>query len=74
MEACELKEKIANRLKDLRKEKGIGQIQLADELNIDKSTIAKYETAVSAPSAQMLVILAKYFEVSVDYLLGLVDY
>lgn len=68
-----INERIAERIRELRKIKQLNQIELAKILNIDKSTIAKYETGVSAPSVYMLVVLAKYFEVSTDYLLGLED-
>jgi transcriptional regulator with XRE-family HTH domain len=61
------------KIKDLRMEKGLTQIQLAKELNVDKSTIAKYETDKIEPSISMLKILAKYFKVSSDFLLGIED-
>jgi len=66
-----LNDKIAARIKELRKDKNLSQIELAAKLSIDKSTIAKYETAVSIPSISMLVTLAKFFGVTTDYLLGL---
>lgn len=61
----------SQRLKELRKDAGLSQIALAKELNLDKSTIAKYETAAISPSIEILVLFAKYFHVSTDYLLGL---
>ncbi len=61
------------RLKLLRAEKGLTQVQLAEELNVDKSTIAKYETDKIEPSVNMVKTLAIYFRVSTDYLLGLED-
>ncbi len=64
-------ENFGQRIKELREERGITQQKLAKDLNIDKSTIAKYETNAISPSCQMLIILAKYFQVSTDYLLGL---
>ena len=57
----------------LRKEKGLTQVEFAKKFNIDKSTVAKYETDKILPSIPMLVILSKFFEVSADYLLGLED-
>lgn len=59
------------RLKELRKDAGLSQVALAKELNLDKSTIAKYETAAISPSIEILVLFAKFFHVSTDYLLGL---
>ena len=61
----------AQRLKSLRKEIGLSQEALAKKLNLDKSTIAKYETEKILPSIEMLIIFAKFFKVSTDYLLGL---
>lgn len=66
-------ETLGQRLKELRKEKGLTQVQMATELNVDKSTIAKYETDKIAPSIPLLITLAKYFHVSADYILGLED-
>lgn len=61
----------AQRLKSLRKEIGLSQEALAKKLNLDKSTVAKYETEKISPSIEMLIIFAKFFKVSTDYLLGL---
>ena len=61
----------SQRLKELRKDAGLSQIALAKEFNLDKSTIAKYETAAISPSIEILVLFAKYFHVSTDYLFGL---
>ena len=61
----------AQRLKSLRKEIGLSQEVLAKKLNLYKSTIAKYETEKISPSIEMLIIFAKFFKVSTDYLLGL---
>ena len=61
----------AQGLKSLRKEIGLSQEALAKKLNLDKSTIAKYETEKILPSIEMLIIFAKFFKVSTDYLLGL---
>lgn len=72
-ENLRLNEKIGERLKELRKEKGLNQIQTAGLLKIDKSTIAKYETGAAVPSVHMLVVLAGFFNVTTDYILGLED-
>jgi len=60
----------AERLKELRKEKGLTQKELADTFFITKSSICKYETGVNSPENKLLQNLAEYFNVSVDYLLG----
>lgn len=66
-------ENFGRRIKKLREERKLTQQQLAKELNIDKSTVAKYEMNSISPSCQMLIIFAKYFSASTDYLLGLED-
>ena len=61
------------RLKKARSDKKITQIELAQQLKVDKSTIAKYETDRIEPSVSMLIAIAKFFNVSTDYMLGLED-
>lgn len=58
------------RLKDLRKEKGITQLQLAMELNMSQNTISRYETGERQAGYDELIKIADYFNVSIDYLLG----
>lgn len=67
-------ETFGQKIKYLRKVKNITQEQLAKDLFIDKSTIAKYETDKIEPSMTMLKKFAQYFDVSSDYLLDLRDY
>lgn len=57
------------RLKALRKSKGLSQRQVADVLNIGRTTYLKYESGDSNPHLNKLQELAKFFEVSVGYLL-----
>jgi len=66
-----LKDKIAEKIKELRNEKGINQHDLAAALKIDRSTIAKYETGVAVPSVYILVALTEFFDVTADCILGL---
>ena len=60
-------------LKELRTDRGLSQQQLADELKISRSAIAKWELSKTEPVASMIVKLAKYFDVDSDFLLGLRD-
>lgn len=60
----------AERLKQLRKSKGLTQVQFATEFNISAGTIAMWETNKRIPDTTMLMRIADYFGVSVDYLLG----
>ena len=64
---------IGEKIKHLRKEKSITQVQLAQALKLDKGTIAKYEVGERFPSIHILKQIALYFEVSSDYLLGITD-
>lgn len=62
-----------NRIKELRLEKGINMAQVAKELNIPYTTYVNYEKGDREPNSEMLVLLANYFNVSVDYLIGRSD-
>ena len=61
------------RLKDLRIEKNIGQVELANEIKVSKGIISLWENGLREPKLSNLVALAKYFQVSIDYLAGLED-
>lgn len=61
---------LAENLRHLRKEKGMTQEELADVLQISFQTISKWERQESYPDIQMLPVMARFFEVSVDELLG----
>lgn len=57
-------------LKQLREEKGLSQQELADKFSINRSTYARYETSSTQPDYSILIRLADFYDVSVDYLLG----
>ncbi len=61
------------RLKELRLEKGVTQIQIAKIVNMSKMAISHWEKGNSEPSIDQLKILANYFDVSIDYLTGFLD-
>lgn len=63
-----------NRLKQLREERKLSQVQLSMDLNTTQASISKYEMGKSYPDVSALVEIAKYFHVSVDYLLELTPY
>ena len=69
-----MKNKLKERLKELREEKGLTQTQLAKETNISQAGIAKWETGDRTPSMDQLIILANFFDCSIDYLVGRIDY
>lgn len=66
-------EKFAERLKELRIEKGLSIQALAREVNIGSSSICRWENCQADVKGSQLIILAKYFNVSIDYLMGLED-
>lgn len=57
------------RLKELRKARGISQLKLALDLNMNQNSISRYEKGVREADYKTLIALADYFQVSVDYLL-----
>ncbi len=61
-------------LRGLRKERNIGQKELAHYLNVSISTISNYEHGVHAPDLETLCKLADFFKVSIDYLLERTKY
>ncbi|MCM1306601.1 MAG: helix-turn-helix domain-containing protein [Bacteroides sp.] len=61
------------RLKELREEEGLKQADLARLLNIKQNTYSQYETEQRQIPINVLIKLAKYYNVSVDYLLNLTD-
>ena len=62
-----------NRLRELRHEHNELQIDLAVGVNMDKQEISRYELGVTVPSLKRLIILADYYNVSIDYLVGRSD-
>jgi transcriptional regulator with XRE-family HTH domain len=59
-----------NIIKNLRKEKGLTQTQLAETFNLDQTAISKWENDKAIPDTQTLIRLAEFFDVSTDFLLG----
>lgn len=58
------------KLKTLRKEHGYTQEQIADILNLTRSSIANYENGINEPSISILVAIADLYNVSLDWLTG----
>ena len=54
----------------LRENKGITQEELGKKLNLSKANVSKYELSKLEPNIETLSLIADYFEVSTDYLLG----
>ena len=64
---------LGERLKELREERGLTQRQLAERLGINSVTYLHYEKDQREPPLALLTDFAKFYGVSVDYLLGLKD-
>ena len=60
-----------NTLKTLRLRKNMTQAQLAQKLGLTKSVISAYETGLRLPSYDILIHIARIYNVSTDYLLGI---
>ncbi len=61
------------RLKILRKNKGISQLKLAMDLNMNQNSISRYENGEREADYATLIKFADYFDVSIDYLLERTD-
>lgn len=61
-------------LKELREENNLTQKKLADILGLNSVTYLRYEKEQREPPLSVLVDIAKFYDVSVDYLLGVKEY
>ena len=64
---------MAVRLKDLRKEAGLSQYELADKIKLSRSLLANYEQGRREPDYSTLVLLSEFFHVSADYIIGVTN-
>ena len=69
-----INQKFAKNLKELVESKHISLRKLETELNINHTTLSRWLNAKTLPNADYLYIIADYFNCSVDYLLGRIDY
>ena len=60
---------LSEKLYQLRKKSGLSQEQLAEQLNVSRQAISKWESGSAFPESEKLIIISNYFGVSVDYLL-----
>ena len=63
----------ATRVKELRKQKRLSQTELGEVLGLTHKSISTIESGVRGTTIEKLILLAKFFNVSTDYLLGLKD-
>ena len=61
------------RLKKLRETKGISQRQLADILNVSRGSVGNWESGTREPNLNTIRIIADFFGITIDYLLGVDD-
>lgn len=60
---------IGNRIKELRNERNISQMNLAKQIGVSQKAIDYWERGVNEPKASYIVLLCDYFDISADYLL-----
>ena len=68
-----MKNVFGKRLKELRAEKGLSTLKLGKELGVSDATISRWENGISNIKSEELIIVAQFFGVTSDYLLGLED-
>lgn len=68
-----MKIKLGERLKELREENNLTQRELAEKMNINSVTYLHYEKSQREPPLSLLADFAEFYNVTVDYLLGLED-
>ena len=68
-----MKNKFAVRLSELIEENNISKRELAKNINVSATSISDWSTGKIQPTAENIYIIAEYFQVSSDYLLGLKD-
>ncbi len=60
---------IADRIHNLRKNKGISQEELADRIGVSRQSVSKWESEQSSPDLERIILMSEYFEVTTDFLL-----
>ncbi|MBR4474652.1 MAG: helix-turn-helix transcriptional regulator [Oscillospiraceae bacterium] len=61
------------RLRELWEQKGLSQVKVAMDLNMNQNSISRYETGVCEADYKTLILFADYYQVSIDYILGRTD-
>lgn len=65
---------IAQRIKELRKDNKMSQVELAEKCMVKQSCVSKWERGETIPDVELIILLTKIFSISADYLLGIKDY
>lgn len=64
---------VYQRIRDLREDHDLSQARVAEVLKISQSTYSRYESGHLDIPTEILILMAKYYKVSTDYILGLVE-
>ena len=65
---------VADRVRELMKENGLNQVRLAEKVGLKQNTISAWLCGKKEPSITSLWLLADYFDVEIDYIVGRKDY
>lgn len=68
-----MKTKFSIRLKELREDRGLSQRQLSEQVKLNQANISRWEKGTQKPTSDCIILLAKFFGVTTDYLLGVSD-
>ncbi len=68
-----MKERISDRIKEIRAEFDLSQAKLGELLSVSQDTISLWENDKALPSVEYIIVICKIFDVSADYLLCLKD-
>ena len=69
-----MKIKVSERIGELMKEQGLNQVKLAEKIGLKQNTISCWLNNKKEPSISSLWLLADYFNVEIDYIVGRKDY
>ncbi|MCL2370385.1 MAG: helix-turn-helix domain-containing protein [Firmicutes bacterium] len=64
----------SERLKELRNDKNMSMVQLAQAIGVTHAAISRWESGLQDPALSYTIQLAKFFDVTLDYLAGLTEY
>ena len=62
-----------DRLKELRTDRNLSQMELSQKLGVSQSAVAKWELGKTEPTASAIISMVKYFGESADYILGIIE-
>ena len=69
-----MKNKLSQRIKELRIENSYNQGTLAELCKVKQSCVSKWERGETIPDVEMIIVLSEIFNVSTDYLIGVKDF